>query len=175
MADAVYVRAWDLQQITAAASVGIGELWQLADGSAAYFERLAGTTSNPVIPGSSGDRVQFRTRDKVTIPKTTSLVILDGGRVYWDHSANAAHYKKVNDRDFYVGRAVGDAASADAFIVVDLNADPAYDIDVARDCRSASPRRYCGVYRCRARAGCVLRAQARCAARRAAGIAARLW
>jgi hypothetical protein len=39
----------------------------------------------------------------------------------------------VNDRDFYIGRAVGDAASADASMVVNLNVDPNYDIDLVRD------------------------------------------
>jgi hypothetical protein len=53
--------------------------------------------------------------------------------VWWDHSANAASYKKVNDRDFYLGTLVGDAASADVTLTVNLNVRPRADIDLARD------------------------------------------
>ncbi len=133
MADATIVRDWDERRVTAGAAVAIGEVWQLADGSAAYYERLAGNTTNPVVAGSSGDSVVFKSSGQVTVTKATSIVILDGGRVYWDHSANSATYKKVSDRDFYIGRAVGDAATADASLVVNLNANPPDDIDLSRD------------------------------------------
>ena len=133
MADAKLVRNWDEQRLTASAAVGVGEIWQMADGSAGYYDRLAGNVTNPVISGGSGDSVIFRTSGHATVTKTTGIVILDGGRVYWDHSANAAHFEKVNDRDFYIGRAVGDSASADASMVVNLNVDPNYDIDLVRD------------------------------------------
>jgi hypothetical protein len=69
----------------------------------------------------------------VKVVKTTSMVLLVGGRAYWDYSANLAHYKKVNDRDFYLGRLTADAASADTVCYVALNVDPPYDIDVLRD------------------------------------------
>jgi 16S rRNA G966 N2-methylase RsmD len=54
---------------------------------------------------------------------------LDGGRAYWDHSANAVTFEKVNDRDFYVGRVVGDATSASTTCNVNFNIDPPYDMD----------------------------------------------
>jgi predicted RecA/RadA family phage recombinase len=130
VADAVKVREWDEQRITAAAAVALGEIWQMADGAAAYYERVGGGAA---VAGGSGDTVDFRTSGKATVTKVTGVVILAGGRVYWDHSANNATYRKVNDRDFYIGRAVQDAASADASIIVDLNADPPYDLDLARD------------------------------------------
>lgn len=133
MPDARLVRNWDEQLLTAAAAVAIGEIWQMADGRAAYYERLAGNITNPNVAAGSGDQIVLRTSGKVTVTKTTGMVILDGGRVFWDHSANSASYKKVNDRDFYIGRAVGDSASSDATLVVDLNADCRYDIDIDRD------------------------------------------
>lgn len=131
MADAVFVREWYEQRLTAAAAVGVGEVWQTADGKAAVYDRLAGLSTNPAVSGASGEAVKFVTAGKFTMPLTASIVILDGGRVYWDHSANACHFKKVNDRDFYLGRAVGDSSGGS--VVVDLNSDPRPDIDLLRD------------------------------------------
>lgn len=67
------------------------------------------------------------------LAKTASIVMLAGGRAYWDHSANAVHFKKVNDRDFYLGRVVADVAGSSATVDVKVNFDPCYDIDLARD------------------------------------------
>lgn len=122
MGDAVRVREWDEQRLTAAASVATGEIWQTPDGKAAVYQGLNA--------GNSGDRVEFSKSGHFTMTKATGFVALRGGRAYWDHSANNVNYKKVNDRDFYVGRFVDDAASTDTTCVVDLNADPPYDIDL---------------------------------------------
>lgn len=110
---------------TAAAAVASGEIHQAPDGRAGYYPGL--------VAAASGDTMKLITEGQVTVPKTASIVILDGGKVYWDHSANKAHFKKVNDRDFYLGTAVGDAASADTTMTVNLNVEPRYVIDVARD------------------------------------------
>jgi hypothetical protein len=126
MPDARFVREFDEQLIIAQTAVGVGELWQTADGKAAYF--LGG--SNGRTAGSSGDTLTFRSWGKVVVPLTPSITILDGGRVYWDHSANLAHFKKNGDRDFYIGRAVGDTSSG--LVEVDLNIDPSYDIDLLK-------------------------------------------
>lgn len=68
-----------------------------------------------------------------SIPKTSGVVILAGGRVFWDHSANEGTYKPVNDRDFYVGVAMADAASTDTAVRVNLNTQQATEIDLLRD------------------------------------------
>lgn len=128
MADALRTLEFDEQRLTAAAAVGRGEVWQI-NGEAAVYERVAGNAAETAA--ASGDRAQYRTRGKFTLNLTASITILAGGRVYWDHSANLAHYKKVNDRDFYVGRATQDTSSGT--VEVDLNADPPDDIDLARD------------------------------------------
>lgn len=124
MAEAVFVRAADDERLTAAAAITAAEVHQLADGRAGYL------TGSAV---ASGDRAAFKTSGIVTMPKTAGVVLLDGGRAYWDHSANAITYKKVNDRDFYAGRVVRDAASADTTCAVNLNIDPPYDLDINRD------------------------------------------
>lgn len=125
MADTVFVRKGDEDILTVAASVGVGELFQLSDGRAARYRGTAAA--------SSGDQVYFDSDGKHTCTKTSGFVALAGGRAYWDHSANAITYKKVNDRDFYVGRFAEDAASTEVICVVDLNVDPPYDLDLARD------------------------------------------
>jgi len=125
MPDALYLRPREDNRITAVAAIAAGEVRQLADGRAAVFTGLNGA--------ASGDRVNFTDTGKFTLTKTSGIVLLDGGRAYWDHSANAVHFKKVNDRDFYLGRVVGDAASADTVCVVDFNVDPQDTIDLLRD------------------------------------------
>lgn len=125
MADASFARDADRIRIVAAASVAVGELRQLADGRAAVY---AGQTA-----ATSGTTITEKTSGQYVVTKTAGVVILDGGRVYWDYSANAATYRKTNDRDFYVGRSVGDAASVDTSLTVNLNVDPPYDVDIARD------------------------------------------
>ena len=104
---------------TADAAISGGEVLQLRDGRAG------------VIPYdvANGEKGGAQTEGIYRVTKTAGVVILDGGRVYWDHSANAATYKTANDRDFYLGTAVGDAASADTEMLVNLNVKPVYLLD----------------------------------------------
>lgn len=131
MADASLVRGANETRVTAAAAVASGECWQLKDGRAAIY---AGQNA-----AASGDRVTFVTEGQYTFTKTSGVVLLSGGRAYWDHSANSVTFEKVNDRDFYLGRVVGDAASADTTCVVNINVDPPYDIDLLRDAYLSVP------------------------------------
>lgn len=80
--------------------------------------------------GEIGDTVGFRTTGKWPLTKTASIVMLAGGRAYWDHSANAVHFKTVNDRDFFIGCFDDDAAAADETVIVRLNEMPVYEIDL---------------------------------------------
>jgi predicted RecA/RadA family phage recombinase len=125
MGDATRVRGRDEVRVTAAAAIATGEVWQMKDGRAAYMSNAEAA--------ASGDRTTFITEGQVVLTKPATHVFLDGGRAYWDHSANNVTFEKVNDRDFYVGRVVGDAALADTTCVVNLNVDPPYDIDLLRD------------------------------------------
>lgn len=125
MTDATYLRGRDEVRLTAAAAIDPGQIIQMADGRAGVVNTANGA--------ASGDRINVTTSGQFTVTKTSGVVLLDGGRAYWDHSANAVTYKKVNDRDFYLGRVVGDAASADTTCVVNLNVNPPADIDILRD------------------------------------------
>jgi len=110
-----------------------GQVLQLADGRAAVVSGLA----NP----SAADTATLKTSGQFTVAKTSSIVILDGGEVMWDHSANSATIPLYGtSKDFYLGRAVGDAASADTTMVVELNAprDAAY-LTLQRDVWDHAP------------------------------------
>lgn len=134
MPEAVLVREAEEYRLTSAAAVSVGDVWQLPSGEAAVYLRVAGSTGLPTA-GASGDRTDYRTSGKYTLPLTASITTLSGGRAYWDHSANLVHFKKVNDRDFYLGRFTDTASGTHSGGVceVDLNKDPPYDIDIARD------------------------------------------
>lgn len=112
---------------TAENAVALYDVHQAPTGEAGVY---LNTTLGPVASGRPFD---LTTRGKFTVLKTAGIVILKGGRVYWDHSANTATYAKVNDRDFYVGRAQKDSGAGQAYVEVDLNIDPRYDIDMNLD------------------------------------------
>jgi len=120
--DASYIRGRDDVRQTAEAAVSPGDVRQMPDGRAGVYQATLGA--------SAADRISLTTSGQFTFTKTASVVLLDGQRAYWDHSAAAVTFRKVNDRDFYLGRIVGDCASADTTCVVNINVDPAYDIDM---------------------------------------------
>src|SRR5689334_11189268 len=125
MPEAIYVRPADQIRVTLENAAGAGELRQLADGRAGYYDNPTGA--------SSGDKILFTSDGQVTLAKTNGVVILDGAPVFWDYSANSITYQAVNDRDFPAGTACGDYASGDTQIVVNLNVKPSYLVDLARD------------------------------------------
>lgn len=127
MADATFVYSSGVIRVTPAAAVAVGEVWQLSDGRAAVYP--GGKDGRTAADASK--RTNFETTGIWTFPLTASISILAGGRVYWDYSASAAHFKKVNDRDFYLGRATDDSNSST--VTVDINVDPPYDVDVSSD------------------------------------------
>jgi predicted RecA/RadA family phage recombinase len=112
-ADTVLADA-SVMQITTTSALEGGRVIQLPDGRAGIVlrDKAATTAAAPAAVVTNG---------LFSVVKTSGIVFLDGGRVYWDHSANAATFRKVNDRDFYIGRAVGDTASTATAAVVNLN------------------------------------------------------
>lgn len=125
MAEARDVRNFNIERFQAAATVGAYEVFQAPSGKACFF--------NNAVPASSGDYVEVQTTGTANIAKATGFEALKGGRAYWDYSANNLSYKKVNDRDFYVGRFAQDVPTTGTFAEVLINADPPYDIDIMRD------------------------------------------
>ena len=125
--NATFIRRFDDLRIVAAAAVNAGDLWQMPSGQPGIIGGLPG------VGYSSGDTLGVYGANQWTLPKTTSMVLLDGGRAYWDRSAGTVSFRKVNDRDFYIGRVVGDAASTDTTCAVNIGIDPPYDLDIARD------------------------------------------
>lgn len=123
MSQAVYKQ--DSRSLVSTAAYAAGEIIQLANGRAA----VVGGLNAP----ASGDTIHPVTSGIHTVTKVSGVVILDGGRVYWDHSANNATFRKAGDRDFFIGTAVGDAASGDVLMDVDFNVRPTYLIDLVKD------------------------------------------
>lgn len=123
MSEALLVQSGDALDYTSVAAITGGQVIQLPDGRAGVLptDVAASTLTAAQVTGV------------YEIDKTTSMVLLAGGRAYWDYSANKVHYKKVNDRDFYLGRVVADAAAADTTVKVALNVNPPDDIDILRD------------------------------------------
>jgi len=121
-AEAVPYRDANPHNLVAAAAMDAGQVIQLADGRAGYVAGLKNASAN--------DSVAVECEGIVTLPKTASIVLLDGGKAYWDHSANKVHFKPVNDKDFFIGTVVGDASSAATTCRVRLNVRPSYVIDL---------------------------------------------
>lgn len=127
-AEAITLRGRHEQRKTAAAAIAAGEIQQMPDGRAGVRTGLDAA--------SSGDRVNFVTEGQFTVTKAASQVWLDGAPIWWDHSANAATCVPplvTGDRDFFLGTAVGDVASATTSGVVNLNVEPRYEWDCNRD------------------------------------------
>lgn len=111
---------------TADAAISGGEVVQLRNGQAA------------VIPYdvANGEKGGAQTEGVYNVTKTASQVWLDGAPIWWDHSANSATCVPpltAGDRDFFLGSAVGDVASAATEGKVNLNVQPVYEIDLQRD------------------------------------------
>ena len=110
---------------TPAAGYAVGEVTQLPDGRAGA---LRGQTAR-----TTGQQAAFSVVGKMTLAKGTSLVILKGAPLYWDRSANTVTpLKALAGGDFFIGVAVADAAAADTTVIVDLNVEPHYTIDIMR-------------------------------------------
>jgi len=123
MAEANYYQDGEVLDFTPAVALSAGDALQISDGRAAVAtSAIAANTQGAVTVCGV-----------FSFTKTSGVVLLDGGRAYWDYSANAVTYKKVNDRDFYLGRVVGDATSSSTTCYVNLNVDPKPTIDMLRD------------------------------------------
>ena len=128
MPEGLYVRSFEEERTLLDASVSVGEVRQLGDGRAAVFVTQVGLSG---AAGSSGNYGDWRTAGEYDLPLATSVVLLDGARAWWDHSANNVTYRRNNDRDFYLGRVRGD--STGNVVRVELNVDPRYDWELGRD------------------------------------------
>ncbi len=121
-----YTNVGDLVDYVADAAYTAGDIIQLPDGRAGQV----------TVTCESGKTVGVRVKGILeNVTKTSGFVAKKGNRAYWDVSAGAVNYKKVNDRDFYLGRfaAEGTNAGTDTTCAVTLNINPKPDIDLLRD------------------------------------------
>lgn len=114
MPEGVFTRKPDSYLLSALGTIDAGMVFQLPTGEAAVM--IADTAVS-----SGSETEDIKTEGKFTLEKTTGLVFLPGQEVWWDYSANKAHYLRTNDRDFLVGIAVNGASSAAITVLVDLN------------------------------------------------------
>lgn len=121
--EAIYRLPGDSVHITPAVAIAAGQLIQLPDGRAAVAP----------VAIAAGDKGAVQVSGLADVVKTSGIVFLDGGDVYWDSSASAAHYKPVNDKDWHIGTAFGDVASTTTTMRVVLNQRPRWLIDLIRD------------------------------------------
>lgn len=119
-----FLEAPGTDKFTAAAALLSGEVLQMADGR-------AGVVTGAGAGFASGDSAGAITEGKVRCTKTASIAILKGGKVYWDRSANAAHFRPQSG-DFYLGVCAADAAAADTTVDVLLNEEPVYAIELGK-------------------------------------------
>lgn len=110
-------------QYRSASPLAEGEMLQLGSGRAAVA----------VADIQSGGTGLVKVEGLATVAKNTSVKFLDGQQVFWDHSANELTFWPVDDRDFAAGCVVGDWESSDSICDVELNKEPRYLIDLARD------------------------------------------
>lgn len=128
MAEAILVQSQGVTELTAAAAVSSGEVWQMPNGRAAVY---VGQNA-----AASGDLTGWVDIGKFTVTKAANLVWIKGAPIWWDHSANAATCNEpigAGDRDFYLGTADADVVAATTTGVVNLNVRPSYIIDSVTD------------------------------------------
>jgi predicted RecA/RadA family phage recombinase len=126
MSEATNVTDGVLSVTVPTAGYAAGEVIQLPDGRAGVVCGLQALVS--------GERAGIQVAGRVTVPKTASVVVLPGGRVFWDRSANTATpLQAAAGADFFMGVCPDGAAAADATLVVDLNVQPSYLFDFHRD------------------------------------------
>lgn len=118
MAEALYSQQGEVLDWTADATYVQGAVIQLRDGR-------AGVVLSDCV---SGDVVGVRVVGVHTVEKTTSMVVLPGSRLFWDHSANKAHLLHRNDKDFSLGVAIEDATASATTVKVALNVEPVYKV-----------------------------------------------
>lgn len=114
-------------EVTAPAAGACGQVIQLADGRAGVVVG-ANSASDSY---AAGDLITVAVGGLYTVDKTASIVLLDGGRAYWDRSANAATFKQ-DSGDFFLGTVREDTAAAATKVVVDLNQRPEYRIELGK-------------------------------------------
>jgi len=115
------------EQISAPAAGECGDVIQTADGKAGVVLGADGQSSG----FASGDLITVARSGRFKVLKTTSMVLLAGGKAYWDRSAEKCHFRPQSG-DFYLGRIWDDAASSDTEAIVDLNVEPQYQVELGK-------------------------------------------
>ena len=103
MAEGIYRQEGEVRDYVPDADITAGEIIQMQSGKAACFPTAVDFDTTETGAGI--------TCGVVRVLKTANIVLPAGVQVFWDHSANTATFAPANDRDFYLGYAVADAAA----------------------------------------------------------------
>ena len=120
MAEAIYLQPGNSVDWTPTAAVTAGEVLQVSDGR-------AGFAPTAIAAGIKG---ALQVKGIATVAKVVTQTMLQGSKVWWDHSANSANLLQVNDKDFFLGIVQEDAAYAGTTAKVALNEDLPYTIGI---------------------------------------------
>ncbi len=120
---ATLIQEGDSINFTSDAAYTAGDVIQMADGR-------CGVVVNDIASGALGSAY---VEGVFTMLKTTSMVLLKGGRAYWDYSADKVYFRAINDQDFFAGRVLEDATSSATTCIVAINQRVKYDIDASVD------------------------------------------
>jgi len=103
-----------------------GQVVQYTDGRAAIVAGLRAL--------AAGEPAALHVKGHHTVQKASGVVILKGGKVFFDISENVCTpLQAFGTGDFYMGVALHDAASTDTEVAIALNVHPSYLIDLHRD------------------------------------------
>lgn len=123
MAEAKTEQAGEVLNWTADTTYTKGDVVQVADGRAGIVQNDATVGIQVAVDVTKGLIVR--------VPKTLTMVMLTGSKLFWDHSANKAHLLHGGDRDFYLGTAMSeDLAGSGTTILVALNQEPVYTVSL---------------------------------------------
>jgi len=117
--EAAFSKAGESIDWTPTAAVAAGEVIRLPDGRAGYAATAiaAGVLGSVQVSGIA------------VVAKTTSMVMLKGSKVYWDHSASKASLLfGANTADIFLGTVLETAASAATSVKVIMNVEPCYTL-----------------------------------------------
>lgn len=136
--EAAYRYDPDIIKKRAVGAVVSGQMVQLPGGRAGYCNTL-----KPQLPG---DLISWQVEGVIEIAKTAGIVFLDGGDVFWDVSANKAHFRpEAGTPDFKCGTAVGDATSSATTMLIKLNGVGVYGIDLQQGSSDWAPEETLGL------------------------------
>jgi predicted RecA/RadA family phage recombinase len=110
------------RHVTASAAYESGQVIQLEDGKMGVVLGLN--------PDGSGEEIAVATSGVFECARTASMVMLEGGKAFWDTTNNKVTC--LHTAGPFLGTVMKDSASSDTTVLVDLNAEPSWHIELGK-------------------------------------------